>query len=325
MRAQLAPVREIRPRAIPAPLPVKIGHARDWQGERTTVEVRRRIADPRLTVIELGPAQLISMRTGEAIITRSRRDIGHAPRDRVLTFIFQVAGRLTFEHYGHCIVLDAGDVSLCDNGVPYTLHTEHGAEMILLRVPAKFANAYLPVANCFCGHRLGSDDGLASTATAMAIDLARRGQGALDADSRVRAAGFLLEVIASAYAATLADQLPGSPVRAGRLRTVKLYVEQHLRDPDLSPSIVAERLKVSDRYLRSVFAANRESMSSYIIRRRLEECARQLRDARWRGQSITEIAFSWGFNSAPHFARRFRERFNTSPSDYRHQHLDAAA
>ncbi len=61
-------------------------------------------------------------------------------------------------------------------------------------------------------------------------------------------------------------------------------------------------------------------MSTYILRRRLEECARQLADPRWRGHSISDIAFGWGFNSAPHFSRSFRELYGTSPRDYRLRH-----
>ena len=58
-------------------------------------------------------------------------------------------------------------------------------------------------------------------------------------------------------------------------------------------------------------------MSILILRRRLEECAMQLRDPIWARRTITEIAFSWGFNNATHFARVFREKYGLSPRDYR--------
>ncbi len=40
-------------------------------------------------------------------------------------------------------------------------------------------------------------------------------------------------------------------------------------------------------------------------------------DPQWRGHSIAEIAFGWGFNSAPHFTRSFRDRYGLSPRHYR--------
>ena len=117
--------------------------------------------------------------------------------------------------------------------------------------------------------------------------------------------------------------IAASPIVNGRQAKVKLYIEQHLRDPQLSPRSIAEHLQLSSRYLRMIFATTNEPASAYILRRRLEECARQIGDARWRGHSITEIAFAWGFNSAPHFTRSFRDRYGVSPRHYRRTQLEA--
>ena len=45
-------------------------------------------------------------------------------------------------------------------------------------------------------------------------------------------------------------------------------------------------------------------------------------DPAWRGHSMTEIAFGWGFNSAPHFTRTFRDRFGIPPREYRRLKLE---
>jgi AraC-like DNA-binding protein len=74
-----------------------------------------------------------------------------------------------------------------------------------------------------------------------------------------------------------------------------------------------------------IFATSSETVSSYILRRRLEECARQLSDPHWSGHSIAEIAFAWGFNSASHFTRSFRDRFGASPRHYRRGQLEQPA
>ena len=68
-------------------------------------------------------------------------------------------------------------------------------------------------------------------------------------------------------------------------------------------------------------AQENETVSSYILRRRLEECGRQLSDVLWRRRTITEIAFGWGFNNATHFARVFRNHYGTSPRDYRNTNV----
>ncbi len=105
---------------------------------------------------------------------------------------------------------------------------------------------------------------------------------------------------------------------------VRLHIEQNLRDPELCPSAIAAGLRLSPRYLRAIFAASKETVSAYVLRRRLEECARELLNPRLQRLSITDIAFGWGFNSGPHFARSFREHFGMTPRDYRRLGLDSA-
>ena len=114
------------------------------------------------------------------------------------------------------------------------------------------------------------------------------------------------------------DELPDlSAVIKGRQAEVIRHIEDRLRDPKLSPASVAEGLRISPRYLRTVFAGTGEKVSAYIIRRRLEECAKQIRNPAWSGHTLTEIAFAWGFNSAAHFTRTFHEHFGMAPREYR--------
>jgi AraC family transcriptional activator of tynA and feaB len=50
---------------------------------------------------------------------------------------------------------------------------------------------------------------------------------------------------------------------------------------------------------------------------RLHRAQRLLRDKRFDGLGIAEIAWKCGFSEPSHFARRFRERFGATPSAYR--------
>ena len=66
-------------------------------------------------------------------------------------------------------------------------------------------------------------------------------------------------------------------------------------------------------------------MSAYILRRRPEECARQMCNPAWHAHTLTEIAFSWGFNSAAHFTRTFHEKYGMAPREYRRTSFGRAA
>jgi AraC family transcriptional activator of tynA and feaB len=81
---------------------------------------------------------------------------------------------------------------------------------------------------------------------------------------------------------------------------------------------------MSARRLHQLFEGDAETVGSYILRRRLEECARAISDAAQRGRTVTEIAFLHGFNNASHFGRVFRGRYGATPSDYRRRGIELA-
>jgi AraC-like DNA-binding protein len=293
-----------------------------WKGGRAQVAVHTRISDSMLRAEELGSLLLISMRCGTVTISRPAGAATAA--DRVSTFILMLSGQATLRHYGRQVVLLPGDITAYDHSADYSLRYDQPAQVIMVRVPSVHVRQLFPMADNIYGQRLAGDVGLTSTAMAMAVDLSRKPGATRGLQFQDRAARHLLEMLATAYAEALDDSAESSAMPTRRLWRVRLYIEENLRDPDLCPGLVAERLKLSGRYLRMVFSISDESPSAYILRRRLEEIAGNLRDQRWRGRSITEIAFGWGFNSAPHFTRAFRQMFGMTPSEYRQRNLGAA-
>jgi AraC family transcriptional regulator, positive regulator of tynA and feaB len=290
----------------------------EMHGERTQVAVYSRVPDAGLKTCKLGAIELLHLRCGTVSICREVADI--RPRqDRVTTFILQVKGTSAFRHYGNRFTLSEGDIALCDNSAQYQLQLEGANEIIMIRVPTAVLKRRLPTVKTLCGHVLRRDEGLASMAAAMATDLASKDMDGLDAETRARGGQYLVDVLAGSFSNLPGVQTSASAIMEGHYFRARLFVEDNLSNPDLTPSLVAARLQFSNRYLRMIFAASGEAPSAYIMRRRLEECAAQLRDPRWRSNSVTEIAFGWGFNSAAHFARSFKLRYLCSPSEFRHK------
>jgi AraC family transcriptional activator of tynA and feaB len=246
----------------------------------------------------LGPLQVIKLRFDTTAVSRSGRPEMQA-RTPSYTFVLQLSGRAELRQAGQTASLEAGDLTLYDQQLNFHYQCHGPAEVILLRVPAKLLSQSLPVPAALCALRLGCDDALVATANAMALALTEQLREGLDEFSRRRIANHLLGVISSCFAPEMDRLADKSSLMSNRLWQVKLCVEQHLRDPGLSPAYVAKELKISSRYLRMIFATGGESILAYILRRRLDECAARLADPQWRGHSITEIAFSFGFNSAP--------------------------
>ena len=79
------------------------------------------------------------------------------------------------------------------------------------------------------------------------------------------------------------------------------------------------------RTLQQLFSDAGTTVSSWIRERRLKACYRALSSADL-SETVTEVAFRWGFNDAAHFSRRFKEAFGVTPSSVlvgcRSQHID---
>jgi AraC-like DNA-binding protein len=106
---------------------------------------------------------------------------------------------------------------------------------------------------------------------------------------------------------------------------VKAFIHSNLQDPLLSLDRVAAAVGCSKRNLHKMFALEDETLNSHIWNCRLDRIRHDLANPALLRQSITEIAFAWGFNSSTHFSRSFRERYGVAPRAYRTMiHRDGA-
>ena len=278
-----------------------------------------------LDVGVMGPLRIARMQVDRCSIERTPASLASV-HGRFYAFVLQVRGHSLFRQYGREVALGPGDFTLCDNAAPHSLQVDEMSEFVMMRVAADVLRSHLPSPEEFCGRLLSGAGGFTHCAASLTTSLLPQLEIALPEEYQNRIARNVLDLMATSYAIAFDGTQPTSALLAGRQAAARRYIEQNLRDPDLSPSSIARGLKLSPRYLRMIFAANQgETVSNYILRRRLEECARQITDPRWQGHTITEIAFGWGFNSAPHFTRSFRERFDASPRDYRRKQLKKVA
>ncbi len=236
---------------------------------------------------------------------------------RLFSFLLQARGSGTFSHYGHESRMEEGDFTLCDNAAPHHLNCSARTELIVLRASPEVLRAYLPEPEQFCGQRLVAGQGTTGTAANLAQTLWNLVESGLPDKFSGMVARNVLDMLATSYAIAFDGAPVASSSVCARRTQARRYIEAHLREPDLTSGSVAEALGISARYLRMLFSGDDESVSRYILRRRLEECARQLSNAMWHGRTLTEIAFACGFNSSAHFTRAFRDEYRMTPTQYR--------
>jgi AraC-like DNA-binding protein len=106
---------------------------------------------------------------------------------------------------------------------------------------------------------------------------------------------------------------------------IRAMVAESLVDPELSADMISARLGISKSYLFMIMNAANTTLGHFILEQRLERSREMLGDPTLRTRTISEIAFSTGFQELSHFSRRFTERFGRSPRAYRASALQAFA
>ncbi|QKW09730.1 helix-turn-helix domain-containing protein [Streptomyces sp. NA04227] len=120
-----------------------------------------------------------------------------------------------------------------------------------------------------------------------------------------------------AHVADAEEVLPAETRQRELLVRCKVFIEQHLRDPLLTPSAVAKSQHISLRYLYLIFRQDEMTVAAWIRRRRLEGARRELSDPAMNSLRIHEIAGRWCFSGPSDFTRAFKSAFGTNPAEFR--------
>lgn len=132
----------------------------------------------------------------------------------------------------------------------------------------------------------------------------------------------------SALEQTVADlffSLPRVPTADGSLRLasgglfgrVAQTIDAHLADGGLTPTMVADCESISVRYLHKLFENEGNTFSRYVRERRLLRARTLLCSAEGLQVSVSNIAYSCGFDDAANFNRQFKKRFGQPPGVFR--------
>jgi len=264
----------------------------------------------------LGAVTLTDTAISPQAILRGSQHIGHFGKDCYYLGIEHI-GEVTIHQAGGSFRLRPGAAALYYANEPYELRSPVKSRQFWIELPRenfdrRFDNGRPPLLkniNLTCG--------LGRIAGEFCKTLAEEGAN-LDEVSRAKLGEQLMDILALALSGD-ADRQPADEVsvRRARLQSVKDYIESHLADANLSLAAIAQQNGISLRYLHQLFKMTEMSVSEWLRLRRLQRCHELLTSPRNANQSITEIAYSMGFNSSSHFSNLFRAQFNVRPSDVR--------
>jgi AraC-like DNA-binding protein len=103
-------------------------------------------------------------------------------------------------------------------------------------------------------------------------------------------------------------------VKAARLQAVK---EALSKDRSISIWDIARMQGISPRYVQKLFEESGTTFTEYLLALRLEAARMMLASPRYAGWTIVAIALEAGFGDLSYFNRRFKARYERTPSDVR--------
>ncbi|WP_433665232.1 helix-turn-helix domain-containing protein [Nocardia sp. CA-128927] len=151
---------------------------------------------------------------------------------------------------------------------------------------------------------------------------------ALEGDPAAPALGDAFAEMVRAYLLSAARQSNPDGTALPRdilLTQIRDYAHRRLCDPNLSPAQIARAHHISVRHLYKVCADAGFSPEKWIVAQRLERAHSDLARFDMRHRSIGAIAYSLGFRSPTHFARRLYAAYGLTPSRLRREALEQQA
>ena len=235
----------------------------------------------------------------------------------VVAIAVQPHGQGRFTQFGRDQLVGAGDLMLSDLTAPYSFSWEGTGGSRAFQVP--YEQLAVPVDVV----RRAAARLPASPLYDLVLRHMRRLVRSADELAADPAAAILgtatTELLRALLVSAAADERLLPPVLADTLLTrATTYVQQHLRDPELTPERIAAAHSVSVRQLYTAFAAAGISLEQWIIGQRLEVARAELRTPAGRRRAVAATARACGFRDASHFSRRFRAAYGLSPRDWQH-------
>ncbi len=248
--------------------------------------------------------------------------VGLQSDHRACIVITQLAGVRRYCQDGKTALLQRGDTTLIDSGRPWSSNCQGDCARLYLRLPYHLIEEKLGLPMVPIAHRISGAAGLGSILFGLSTSLFRQAED-LTLDESTTAVEAYLKILSACVigAESVIAERGGQQLFS---RTVR-YIYSHLGDTDLGPGSIAREMGVSVRHIHRVFSQTGSSVADWIRTQRLGQCHHDLADDRQLHRSITEIAFSRGFNDSAHFSRAFRQEFGICPRKYRAQAFARAA
>jgi AraC-like DNA-binding protein len=270
----------------------------------------------------IGDVRIAKVTASRHRIVRTPSYVGRA-NDDLLKVVLQVKGTSCFEQGSRRVVLSPLEWTFYEATVPYCVSVPQDTETLVAIVPRdNIATKRIHLDDLLL-RKFSGKVGMGKLAQQFMVS-AFDEIPVITPESEWEIAGAISNLIRFTMLDACEIQTEISLPQVWRDR-IKSYIVSHLRDPELSIDQIAAALNCTKRYIHKVFQCEGTSVSESILRMRLSRCREDLRNPARSRNSITEIAYSWGFNNPAHFSKAFKDEFHVPPSSFRREAQGASA
>ena len=252
-------------------------------------------------------------------VHRRKKDIARSGDDCFLLNL-QLKNTCVVSQHDRMAELHPGDLALYSSTDPYTLIFPDSYQQLVFQFPKSELIARLPNCELLMARKVSNENEIGRLVSGGLYDFSRI-IGTSGEIMQHYLQDTMLDLIATGLASLKKTTFELSQPEQYILLRAKSFILSNLGNPDLNREVVADAIAVSVRKLSDIFAKEGSTIAAYIRVKRLDRIARDLSNSLFCRQTISEIAFRWGFNNIQHFSKVFQKQYGISPREYRFTRL----
>ncbi|MGD3109894.1 helix-turn-helix domain-containing protein [Streptomyces sp. YGL11-2] len=274
-------------------------------------------------MLDLAAVNVVELALSPVEVVRTPKLIRQADPE-LCSVIIPLSGTLVVSQARRETMLKVHELALYDSSQPFSLRL--GADggttrLVRVHIPRALLGAPAKRLERILATPLSGTTGFGGLLTQFLSSITARstpyGPGDLP---RLGALAHDLLTSVVAHHLDAANAVPDDSRRRTSLLRIKAFIQQHLHDPELTPSMIAAAHYISVSYLHRLFRDQGDgTVAAWIRRQRLEGARRDLAHPSLRATPIYLIAARWGYPRPADFTRAFRTAYDIPPNEYRHR------
>ena len=257
----------------------------------------------------------ISAMSNPPVRARSSAVRARANDSELLLITHVHSGGLVVDRAGTEVAVEANSLVAFDWARPMTVTNLAGFSSAILTIPVSMLGLRRSDIEAVMARPMGSGAGIGGLLAHIMTDLTQHGHTYAPA-LVTHLTSAVIDLLCTATKLSHGGRETSSR-RSLRREQVYSYIEQALAEPTLTPAAIALAQGISLRQLDRLLRDDGNSPATYIRRRRLERCRRDLVDPANAHCPISMIGAAWGFPDPAGFGRVFRREYGMSPGEYR--------